>query len=95
MPLPTRPQRYCDPASLVYPNINARLRKFTGSLEVNLAKEIYHPFYFKDFQFKLHTVEPRNNSLALKGSPSIKVSILRSQIVVFIVIHLSLKVILR
>ena len=35
---------------------------------------------------KIITVEPRNNSLAFKGSPSIKVNILRSQIVVFNVI---------
>ena len=33
-----------------------------------------------------NTVEPRNNSLAFKGSPSIKVNILRSQVVVFNVI---------
>ena len=32
------------------------------------------------------TVEPRNNNLAFKGSPSIKVNILRSQMVVFNVI---------
>ena len=32
------------------------------------------------------TVEPRNNSLAFKGSPSIKVNILKSQMVVFNVI---------
>ena len=32
------------------------------------------------------TVEPRNNSLAFKGSPSIMVNILRSQMVVFNVI---------
>ena len=32
------------------------------------------------------TVEPRNNSLAFKGPPSIKVKILRSQMVVFNVI---------
>ena len=33
-----------------------------------------------------NTVEPRNNSLAFKGSPSMKVNILRSQMVVFNVI---------
>ena len=32
------------------------------------------------------TVEPRNNSLAFKGSPSIKVNILRFQMIVSIVI---------
>ena len=35
---------------------------------------------------KFYTVEPRNNSLAFKGSPSIKVNILRSQMIVFNVI---------
>ena len=33
-----------------------------------------------------NTVEPRNNSLAFKGSTSIKVNILRSKIIVFDVI---------
>ena len=33
-----------------------------------------------------YTVEPRNNSPAFKGSPSIKVNILRSQMIVFNVI---------
>ena len=33
-----------------------------------------------------HTVEPRNNSLVFKGSPLIKVNILRSQMVVLNVI---------
>ena len=33
----------------------------------------------------LGTVEPRKNSLAFKGSPSMKVNILRSKIIVFIV----------
>jgi len=37
-------------------------------------------------KYNLATVEPRNNSLAFKGSPSIKVNILRSQMVVFTVI---------
>ena len=46
----------------------------------------------------VNTVEPRNNSLAFKGPPSIKVNILRSQMIVFNVIlplfkgNLSLKV---
>ena len=31
----------------------------------------------------IYTVEPRKNSLAFKGSPSIKVNILRSQMIVF------------
>ena len=35
---------------------------------------------------KSNTVEPRNNSLAFKGSQSIKVNLLKSQIVVFNVI---------
>ena len=35
---------------------------------------------------RVSTVEPRNNSLAFKGSPLIKVNILRSQMVVFNVI---------
>ena len=35
---------------------------------------------------EIATVEPRNNSLAFKGSPSIKVNILRSKMVVFKVI---------
>ena len=33
-----------------------------------------------------NTVEPRNNSLSFKGSPSIKVTILRFKMVVFNVI---------
>ena len=35
---------------------------------------------------KMNTVGPRNNSLAFKGSLSIKVNILRSQMIVFNVI---------
>ena len=43
----------------------------------------YPLLFFRQF---VNTEEPRNNSLAFKGSPSIKVNILKSQIVVFNVI---------
>ena len=37
------------------------------------------------------TVEPRNNSPAFKGSPSIKVNILRSQMIVYNIISSLIK----
>ena len=50
------------------------------------AKKAYHLVCRIMQKRKQTTVGPRNNSPAFKGSPSIKVNILRSQMIVFNVI---------
>ena len=47
--------------------------------------------YLIRHELVLRTVEPRNNSLAFKGSPIIKVNILKFQTIVFNVISLFFK----
>ena len=54
----------------------------------NLFCRSYDSYFHQNSvqMLEVYTVEPRNNSLTFKGSPAIKVNVLRSQMVVFNVI---------